>query len=1062
MVINRRVVGGCLGVLLLTAALQLRTAVKCHASSPVRGAAQGMVRRELAPRRCGTHKPSTTFTGSYMFSTVQMGGATGVALESGADECEQQCERDAKCRGWTYHAISARLGYCSRYAQLVEGEPNPKYTSGVCTTVVAPPVPVLGKDAQQQHDIDKVFAAMAYTGDAPAGVRHVAMIFDEARVGFAIGFLKSLLHFSRAEDGAADGGLVLHVVVPRSVVAQLETDANLVKARLHVYDYARCSEAVRRVKPFAPHIHDAPLCKLFLADILPTTVDTVLFVDNDAVALTAAHQCWPEWHGDELLGMVVDAGEACVEDPDRCWPMAYEWTVPKGLVCGTTARRAKRLKVQSPQRTQRCAMPGDTEPVQFNGGVVLQNLRKMRETGFADKLVNYTVATARMVGVNNGIAEWGDQDFLNNYLRFEPRALRVLPCGCNYQWTAARRSSKCAGAPVYIGHGWHDGTAQPTADPYNKLFFFFKDCRDCRKPPVTSKMQVSLRETGSPDASAVTATLTATRGCPHQKLACNENPRTERLFHHDTVYVLTRTAARPNFFREARASVMRQSHPRIKHIVLTDDPASMQYISADVVVQVPTKYLEFDAMEPCDRCGASPERGCGNAPYELAARERFLDCYCSTSYPMNTYMEALHDHVGDSGWIVYLDDDNLLLDEHGIATALAHTRSHNDLLMWKAKLGRIVPYAAHFGGADVVRGDIDSANFMYHASHKAASRWGNTRCGDYRTVSSLANLLHPRWINRTVVAANPMRQALGGLGLRGEFGAKITVIVTSCTNDGFRPAWLKRTTNAYLSDEFDSIVHRVILVWNAPDIEPPGDLVASDRLVILRMKVNSLNNRWTKVMEHVHTEAVLNLDDDVFVEKKGLICLINWWSLYPDRLVGPFVRKNDGYKYVIDELFGHTYFTFMLPRVMLLSRSHLMTYRMTQPAVRQYVDKQAAHCDDIVLNLAVAHKTKKAPFRVLLPEDSIVDYYSTCWKDFKQDTAGLGLQDRRADHRSVCLEWLMQRFPEDTMQTTSDVGACDFIGARLRPQESKTDQVSAWLAMTKNANVMLCSRGEQQ
>lgn len=86
---------------------------------------------------------------------------------------------------------------------------------------------------------------------------------------------------------------------------------------------------------------------------------------------------------------------------------------------------------------------------------------------------------------------------------------------------------------------------------------------------------------------------------------------------------------------------------------------------------------------------------------------------------------------------------------------------------------------------------------------------------------------------------------------------------------------------------------------------------------------------------------------------------MNWWSLHQDRLVGPFVRKNDGNKYVIDELFGHTYYTLMLPRVILLSRKHLMTYRNIKREIRQYVDDQSAHCDDIVMNVGVAHATKK-------------------------------------------------------------------------------------------------------
>lgn len=53
-------------------------------------------------------------------------------------------------------------------------------------------------------------------------------------------------------------------------------------------------------------------------------------------------------------------------------------------------------------------------------------------------------------------------------------------------------------------------------------------------------------------------------------------------------------------------------------------------------------------------------------------------------------------------------------------------------------------------------------------------------------------------------------------------------------------------------------------MWNAPHLPLPP-LPAG--VHVLRMKTNSLNNRWTKIAEHVQTEAVLNLDDDVFVNK---------------------------------------------------------------------------------------------------------------------------------------------------------------------------------------------------
>ena len=123
----------------------------------------------------------------------------------------------------------------------------------------------------------------------------------------------------------------------------------------------------------------------------------------------------------------------------------------------------------------------------------------MREINFNGRLLNITAQTARMAGPNR-IASWGDQEYMANYVRFYPESLRVQPCGCNYQWTAARRTIKCPDAPVYMGHGWHAGTTQVTRDPYNKLYHYFKDCEggSCSAPPFANKTQLSHKDKASP------------------------------------------------------------------------------------------------------------------------------------------------------------------------------------------------------------------------------------------------------------------------------------------------------------------------------------------------------------------------------------------------------------------------------------------------------------------------------------------------------------------------------------------------------------------------------------
>ena len=119
-------------------------------------------------------------------------------------------------------------------------------------------------------------------------------------------------------------------------------------------------------------------------------------------------------------------------------------------------------------------------------------------------------------------------------------------------------------------------------------------------------------------------------------------------------------------------------------------------------------------------------------------------------------------------------------------------------------------------------------------------------------------------------------------------------------------------------------------MWN--DKGAPPDL--PEAVTVLRMHNASLNNRWTRVGEHVHTDAVLNLDDDVFVNKQGLVCMYNWWSTHRSRLVGPFVRKHHGHgqhlEYSQDELFGRHDYSMVLPKVLMLTPTLTLTLTLTQ------------------------------------------------------------------------------------------------------------------------------------
>lgn len=70
---------------------------------------------------------------------------------------------------------------------------------------------------------------------------------------------------------------------------------------------------------------------------------------------------------------------------------------------------------------------------------------------------------------------------------------------------------------------------------------------------------------------------------------------------------------------------------------------------------------------------------------------------------------------------------------------------------------------------------------------------------------------------------------------------KRTVVLTAYETQGLRPAWLRQIVEQYASDDYADLIDAILLVWNAPEEEPPSDLPA--KVQVIRAAANSLNNR---------------------------------------------------------------------------------------------------------------------------------------------------------------------------------------------------------------------------
>lgn len=536
--------------------------------------------------------------------------------------------------------------------------------------------------------------SFAVRAAAPERIQ-VAMIFDEHRLNFSLSVMRSLMHYAKS-------GVTLHLITPVSLhsrLHQLET-ALPGDAAIIPHDYRKCAAPVSLISFIARHIHPSAMCKVFLAEIVPA--ERVLYIDSDVTVVADIMHCWaastrgPSLAGSALLAMGVDMGEACQAHPDRCYPIGMSARIARGLQCGTTSSRARIVRADG----HLCQNSGDLEPYQFNGGVVLMELRRMRARAFTARFVQASVYAWRMTGHRQ--AEWGEQDLLNSFFRMYPAAIANLPCGCNFQYSAARRESKCPGRAVVIAHGWTRQLLDSSShDQFNLHFNFFRRTDVDFRARLVRPPKVKPLSRTAPDWMPPYIHVRHTRGaslpvavpdpsvrihdpsCAHQAHHCTvrDRFRAERIPLHlsaDNVYVLTSSTGQGRLSAETMASIRAQSHPRVHHALFTAP------LGADDALQT-LRSLR------CSECESRPA--------------------------LSRVIGDLPAHVRN-GWVLHLRDGHVFENNFVISDFLAMVNSRNDLLSIGSNADDIVSFDHR-----LATGRISSKNIVFHTDNTLVEPW---------------------------------------------------------------------------------------------------------------------------------------------------------------------------------------------------------------------------------------------------------------------------------------------------------------------------------------------------
>uniref|UniRef100_A0A1I8HM14 Exostosin domain-containing protein n=1 Tax=Macrostomum lignano TaxID=282301 RepID=A0A1I8HM14_9PLAT len=162
-------------------------------------------------------------------------------------------------------------------------------------------------------------------------------------------------------------------------------------------------------------------------------------------------------------------------------------------------------------------------------------------------------------------------------------------------------------------------------------------------------------------------------------------------------------------------------------------------------------------------------------------------------------------------------------------------------------------------------------------------------------------------------------------------------------------------------------LHSVLVVWNGERPPNPSTVwpdLGGVPLHFIRGPGNSLNNRFLP-WSQIRTEAVLSLDDDVYMRQDELVLAFRVWREHRDRIVGfParfHARSGSGWVYDSNQTCEYS---MVLTGAAFLHVHYLHLYSYWLPAALRAEVDRLTNCEDILMNFLVSHVTRKAPIKV--------------------------------------------------------------------------------------------------
>ncbi len=210
------------------------------------------------------------------------------------------------------------------------------------------------------------------------------------------------------------------------------------------------------------------------------------------------------------------------------------------------------------------------------------------------------------------------------------------------------------------------------------------------------------------------------------------------LFHkrinNPIINILTRTSGRPIGFKHCRQSILEQTYKKINHCVVTDCKKSINYIINSGVINF--RFIDRNKIIQEDKTkNKDPKHGILS--------------------PHNLYCNVLNKMVV-KGFIMYLDDDDMLLHENAIEEIVNCIRNSNTMLFWQMRYpnGKLLPIQGFIKEKPIIA-DIGSPCFLFHKKWIKYATWDTWKCADFRVIESLYQVVPNKiWIKKPYIQLN--------------------------------------------------------------------------------------------------------------------------------------------------------------------------------------------------------------------------------------------------------------------------------------------------------------------